>query len=500
MLKIRTTKTKSQATAVQVVLRTNHQTKIVKHIGSAHSEQAIEELQQLAYNWIEHNNPQLSLLAQKAPTPHLVSVDQLELIKTTPILIHTLCMQTLALFGFDKLLSQLLLDIVFMRLVEPASKVASIQLLASDFSINHSLRTLNRKLKTITDNKTAIEVLAAKYARQQLDFDFRVVFYDVTTLYYESFKADDIGAGIKLPGFSKDNKHQQPQIVLGLVVTKEGFPIEFKTFAGNKFEGHTLLPTLEQLQHRHKIKHLTVVADAAMLSKANIKKLREKGIGYIVGARLANLSQAMLTAIDQKLERTDQATIRLKSQNYGWLICQFSKKRYAKDKHETTKQVEKARRNLNQPSKAIKRLKFIQKDKSQEKLQFNEKLLEKTKKLWGIKGYYSDQTETDNQAIIEQYHNLWQVEKAFRISKSDLQTRPIYHRKTQHIVAHLLICFMALCVAKHWERATGLSIKKIVKLLRNIHDAEFRDNLTGNTFTLRRKISDQEKSIVEKLS
>lgn len=499
MYRIRVVPTKSRSKAVQVVKRGGHKIEVVKHIGSARLTGEVEKLRKLAWNWIKRNNNQLALFEVQNPV-ELVSLDKMVLHSTVPRLIHLLYMQTIRLFGFDQLLPQVLLDLVFMRLVEPASKLASIQILAHEFGIKHSIATVNRKLTWLTGHKTAIEQKAAVYARKFLGFDFTLVFYDVTTMYFETFKADEQGGGLRRPGFSKDNKHQQPQIVLGLVVTKEGFPVEFKTFAGNKFEGHTLIPTLVQFRQRHQTDNLTVVADAAMLSHDNIGRLKQEGVGYIVGARLANLSASLIEKIATQLPHINQASIRIPVKGRGFLICQFSRKRYAKDKHETKKQVSKALRALKTPGKAIKRLKFIAQSKSKGKdLRFNSNLLEKAKKLWGVKGYYTDQKQLTNKQIIGYYHNLWQVEKAFRMSKTDIKARPIYHHKTQNIIAHLLICFMALCVAKHWEKQTNLSTKKLVQILKNIRDADFEDQSNGKRHIIKKKLTDQEKAIVEKL-
>ena len=500
MFRIRKVPTGSGSTAVQVVQSGGHEIKVVKHLGSANSQQVVGELTSAARLWIETHSPQLPLFPKTdGKNETTLSSEHLELLATRPVLIHHLFLATTRLFGFNQLVDKIIIDLVFMRLVEPASKAASIHILSSEYGIVHSLRSLQRKLKTVTKNKTAIEGKAANYARDHLGFDYTIVFYDVTTLYFESFKTDEVGEGVKRPGFSKDNKHQQPQIVLGLVVTRDGFPVEFKTFAGNKFEGHTLIPSLKQFKRRHQTDSLTVVADAAMISQKNILSLKEEGVHYIVGARLANLSQDITDQIDTTLPRTDQANIRLQVEGKGILICQYSRKRAAKDKHETKKQVNKAKQTLKTPSKATKRLKFIRQTKS-EKLSFNKDLFEKTKKLWGIKGYYTDQGQLTNQEIIDHYHNLWQVEKAFRMSKSDLQVRPMYHYKTEHIIAHLLICFMALCIAKHWERKTNLSIKKVIKLLKNIQDASIEDTLTQRTLTLRKRLTLDEKLIVEKLT
>ena len=498
MYKVRTTKTKSGAISVQVAMVGGHKVRIIKHIGSSKDPQKIVSLKTLANNWIERHSPQPGLF-NKEKTQSLVLADNLVLVSTTPALVHQLCLRGFSLLGFDQVVDRVVLDLVFMRLVEPASKKSSVEILTTRFGLKHSLSTVNRRLAQLTGKKSVIEKKAVEYARTNLGFNFSIVFYDVTTLYFETFKSDEGGKGARQPGFSKDNKHQQPQIVIGLVVTGEGFPLGFRVFAGNKFEGKTMIPVLKQLQVRHQINTLTVVADAAMISQDNIRLLDESSLGYIVGARMGNLGLKLIDQVSSQLNQKDKSTMRLKTVK-GWLVCQFSKKRYHKDKSDTKKQVAKARAGLKDKSKSGRRLKFISCQKGSEQLSFNKKLFEKTQKLWGVKGYYTNQNYLTNQEIIDQYHNLWQVEKSFRMSKSDLKARPIYHYKTPHIVAHLIICFMALCLAKHWEFKTKLSIKRIITLLSNIHDAKIKDKLSDQTFTLRRKLTKEEELLVEKLS
>jgi transposase len=483
---------------VQVVMAGGHKVRVIKHIGSSKDPQKIASLKVVANDWIERHSPQPGLF-KKEETQSLVLADNLVLVSTVPALVHQLCLKDLSLLGFDQVVDRVVLDLVFIRLVEPASKKASVELLATRFGLKHSLRTVNRRLTQITGKKSAIEKKAVEYAKTNLGFNFSIVFYDVTTLYFETFKSDESGKGARQPGFSKDNKHQQPQIVIGLVVTQEGFPLGFRVFAGNKFEGKTMIPVLKQLQAKHQIKTLTVVADAAMISQDNIRLLEESNLGYIVGARMGNLGLKLIDQVSSQLNQQDGNAMRLKTVK-GWLICQFLKKRYHKDKSDTKKQVAKAKAGLKDKSKSGRRLKFIRCQKGSPQLSFNKKLFEKTQKLWGIKGYYTNQDHLIDQEIINQYHNLWQVEKSFRMSKSDLKARPIYHYKTPHIVAHLIICFMALCLAKHWEFKTKLSIKKIITLLGNIHDAKIKDKLTKQTITLRRELTPEEKLIVEKLS
>jgi transposase len=267
------------------------------------------------------------------------------------------------------------------------------------------------------------------------------LFYDVTTLYFETFTEDEL----RKNGFSKDNKSQQPQILVALMVTKEGFPISYEVFAGNTFEGHTIIPVVKSFILKNKVKEFTVVADAAMISTENIKALKSSEINYIVGARLGNLSNELVTTIDKSISREDGKSIRVKTDN-GYLICSYSSVRFRKDKYEMEKQIQKAKSIIDNPSKN-KKLKFTKSDG--QKIELNQKLIDKTQKLLGIKGYYTNLEESivENKIIIEQYHQLYKIEQAFIISKSDLQTRPTFHHKEEPIKLHLLICFMVLVIS-----------------------------------------------------
>jgi transposase len=188
----------------------------------------------------------------------------------------------------------------------------------------------------------------------------------------------------------------------------------------------------------------------------------------------------------------DRATIRL-SINDGFLICDFSSKRYAKDKSDTEKQIAKAQNILN--LKIIpKRFKFLTTEKTGYVL--NEKLIERTKLLWGIKGYCTDLVLPDH-LIIDRYHDLWQVEKSFRITKSDLLMRPVYHFKKEAIVAHILICVMALAVAKFMELRSGKSVKVIMETFKRITDARILNPASGEEALWRVEIPKEVKLLLK---
>jgi transposase len=373
-------------------------------------------------------------------------------------------------------LPPLLLDLAIIRLIEPASKLRSVELLSRYFEINYSQR-IYRTIPKLISWKADIEQQAYDVARQLFKEQFYYVLYDVTTLYFESFKPDEL----KIQGFSKDNKSQQPQIVIGLLVTQAGFPLAYDVFAGNTFEGKTMLPIVEGFIAKHAETKPIIVADAAMLDDDRLADLRNKGISYIVGARLANSDLVKVKHIHGTLKAENGAITRLKSR-HGDLICDFSSTRYKKELNELNKLVQKAEEMVAKQSSGFK-TKFI-KRVSKEKIELNTALIEKRRLLLGIKGYCTNLPENDLSAkdAIERYHHLWRVEQSFRMSKYDLEARPIYHQKEGAIRAHVLICFLALIIEKYLELTTEMTLRNIRLLVWNITEAHIRDNLTMETF------------------
>ncbi len=298
--------------------------------------------------------------------------------------------------------------------------------------------------------------------------------------------------------FSKDNKSQQPQILVALMVTKEGFPVAYEIFSGNTFEGHTIIPVVKSFIDKHNVNHFTVIADAAMISAANVEELQKNKIHYIVGARLGNLPTELIAKIDQDICRENGKSIRIKTPN-GYLICSYSAIRYRKDKYEMEKQVERAKLIIEKPSKN-KKVKFIK--TNDQKIGLNQPLIEKSQKLLGIKGYYTDIEEhrIANHTIIERYHELYKIEQAFRISKNDLQARPIFHFKEDPIKLHMLICFMALVISKHIELKTEVSVKRFITECKKVTDARMLNKLTGKEIRIRTSLAPEILEFLQKLN
>lgn len=494
MLRIREIKTKVGSRSVQVIRYADGKRIIVKHIGTGNTKEEVTSLKELARSYIEDVSQQTVLFSDFRSQPDdKVTLSQCEYLGFYYSLLYDVLKAVQVQIGYTTVADALLTDMAIIRIVEPASKLRSIELMDTYFGIRHRRQRYYESASQWLSLKDKVEAQTVRFAKKEYHFDFSLLFYDVTTLYFETFESDEL----RKTGFSKDSKSQQPQILVALMVTQDGFPIAYEVFKGNTFEGHTMLPVINAFIKKHKVRNFTVIADAAMISTVNIAALQKESIHYIVGARLGNISTQMLHNIDQSLPREDGKIIRIKTDN-GYLICSFSNQRYKKDKYEMEKQIEKAKLLLDQPSKASK-VKFLKTEET--KTILNEGLIDKTKKLLGVKGYYTDIEEqiVDSKTIIERYHELYKIEQAFRIAKNDLETRPVFHFKEQPIKLHLLICFMALAISKHVELKTQTSIRAFLTECKKVTDARLINKITKKEIRMRAHFSPKLRQILAKL-
>ncbi len=479
--KVREVKTKSGKTAVQVYVLNNRKRNILKHIGSGNTKSEIQDLKEQAFNWIQEEISKNGLFKDGEDS----FTKNYEYINVNYNFAYTFLSETFDKFKFNNHTKKLFKDLCIAQILEPSSKRQNILFLERFFEIKHNLNNLYEYLSVYDDNlKENIEKEVIEIAQREFKFDFSFVLYDVTTLYFESFKNDEF----KKPGFSKDHKHNQPQIVIGLIVTKEGFPVHYEVFKGNTFEGNTFLPIVLDFKNKHKIESLTVVADSAMFSKLNLDNLKDNGINYIIGARLLNQKKEMLDRIDGEIKRIHGNSIRI-----GDLIVEYSDTRFIKDKRDTEKQIEKAKQYENVKTSKITKLKFLKNDKI--KYFVDQDLIDKNTKLLGLKGYVTN-LKLPNIQIIDYYHNLFKVEHAFRISKSDLEMRPIYHHKENSIKNHILMCFVCLSISVYLELLNGRSIKSIVTLIKSVTDAKIHNVRTGKVFFARSEVSEEIKKLL----
>jgi hypothetical protein len=470
---IRKVKTNSGATAIQVGKYQGKSFKLLKHIGSTKEPKKITELLSLATEYISSHSPQLALNF----SPHSEEIlykrgtrAQKSRLTTAYDYLESVYQR----LGFNQLSNGLLKHFVLIRVLEPASKIKSLYLLHKYFGLEYKKTTVFRQLLQLISFKEKTISLAIAYAKENLGFDFSLVFYDVTTLYFETHQSDDF----RLNGFSKDNKINQPQILVGLMVNQTGFPVYYDVFPGNTFEGHTIIPIITGIKAKYHIDRLTVVADAGMLSEDNLFALQKNQIDYIMGARIKKLKLEQIRLIARELNQTDSRIIRQDD-----VIYEYSSKRAKKDKSDNDRQLQKAKYLISHPAKALKRTSFIASPKNKD-LSLNLETIEKYHLLEGIKGYKTSVSDVSDQLLVNRYKDLWHVEQSFRIAKSDLQARPIYHRKRDSIEYHLLIVFMALCLTKVIEKEKQTSIQKVVDVLKDIWTVTLKDDISGNTLDL----------------
>lgn len=471
--RIRTVKTKSGSTAIQVGYYQGKRFKLKKHIGSAREKLKIDELKSIANEYIRAHSPQqpLNFNPQSSEIMYKrgIKVKDSSLKEAYDYLLNTY-----AKLGFSRIENEYLKHFVIIRVLEPASKIKSILLLEKYFAVSYKKTTVFRELLKLVSLKDTVIDLAIQYAKKNLNFDFSLVFYDVTTLYFETNKGDDF----RLNGFSKDNKINQPQILIGLLVEKTGFPVYFDIFKGNTFEGHTILPVILKVRNKFQIKRFTVVADAGMLSENNLLELERNNIDYVVASRVKTLSLKAAKEIASKLKKENGRIIKKDS-----VIYEYLDSRAKKDKADNDKQIDKAQYYLDNPSKVFKKSRFLFQS-SVNNFSLNEEIIEKYKALEGIKGYKTNIKNISYKLLVKRYKDLWRIEQSFRIAKSDLEARPIYHRRKSSIEYHVLIVFAALCMTKVIEMKEKQSIKKVVDDLKDRWAVTLKDEISGNVLEI----------------
>lgn len=384
----------------------------------------------------------------------------------------------------------LLRDLVIARIVYPKSKTATIRYLNRYLGISLSKDKVYRFLDSL--DKHELTKIAFGFV-SQTNRGVSVIFYDVTSLHFETETEDRW----RRKGFSKNRRSDVPQIIIGLFVDSGGYPFDFDMFAGNTFEGHTLETAVSRLIRKYGFKDLTVVADAAMLSAANLDFLQSNGFNYIVGARLKKLPQELIAAVTG----FDFPAGGIYSTEWEGrrLLVDFSAARAIRDAANRDRQIAKLKLALAGNRQVIRKSKYLRLSSPHRIRGIDRAKIAAEKQFDGLKGYV---TNLDNQmafpAIISQYRNLWKVEKAFRMSKTDLKERPIYHRLHSRIKAHLTLCFVSLLVAKEAETIlaqTRCSLDKAIEILGRVGSGKTR---IGNVeLDIESELDDEAKSLLE---
>ena len=467
---------------VQVVSKYLGRLTVHKHLGTFITEIEKQNLIKKAKEYIKDQTGQEELFS----IPQNLQLKNVIITQSRPIFLYHLLCRIYNLFGFDKYDDLLIRDLIVARVYQPVSKRETKEIISDLFGINYSLITIYRHLKKAVDHnlKDQFQESLINFAKSRLNDDLRLVFYDVTTLAFDSHAK----AGLKDFGYSKDHRFQDVQIVVGLVVNRDGFPLYFDVFNGKTFEGKTFVSVVEKVKKLLNNPDLVVIADAAMISRINVEELDKRHVGFIVGARLANLPLKLQTQISSSVQGSDLKTTTVKYLGHR-LICQYSNSRATKDRSDREKQIEKAKIIISSPSRISSRFRFVQTVNG--KYEVNNTLIEKSKRLEGIKGYLTN-TNLPESIIIERYHDLWRIEKAFRITKTDLEARPIFLQLDKTITCHLIIVFAGLAIVRYLEIKTNMSIKKILKIAGKVLTHEVTNSQTGEKALIETTIIDEE--------
>ena len=405
-------------------------------------------------------------------------------------------------------------DVLMARLAKPCSKRSTCELLERDFGINIGLEKIYRMLDTLTEKRiNRLQDICWQHSKGLFTEEIKVMFYDCTTLYFESFTEDEL----RRFGYSKDHKFNQGQVLLALMVTNEGLPVGYDVFPGNMYEGDTFKTAIDRIKVRYGVKRVVIVADSGLLSKQNIALLEKEKLEYILGARLKSLSEKwqdrILDNTQYEKKEKDGEVLRIATYSYTEkqrLIVTHNTKRAEKDRKDREKSIEKLRQKLEK-SKNPKSLisnygyrKFLTVDGEVQVLVDEEKLQREA--LWdGLHGVITNTRDKDMkpEEALSHYHGLWQVEDSFRVEKHDLRVRPVFHWTAKRIKAHIAICYMAFALIRFLQykikQKTGeaFSAERIGEELFRIQESVLINTVDNNRYVVPSKPSKDALKIYE---
>ena len=478
MAYVRTVRTSSGAVAVQVVWKSSRGSRDIEHLGSAHTDAEVELLKAVATQRIAAGQDQLPLEvgAPQEPSALEITCSRMgRLLDAIAAVYHQL--------GFDQACGK---DVVFeqlvtARIIEPTSKQDAARVLAEAGVRALSYRTVKRRLRGYAKPEWRDRLSGACAATAQLG-PSALILYDVTTLWFET----DTGDGFREPGFSKERR-LDPQITVGLLTDVTGMPLMIDAFEGNRAETKTIIPLVQRFVSAHGIAGVTVVADAGMMSEANLAEIEDAGWSFVIGGKLPevpyvikqwrqdnpDLEPANGTTLTQPVIMGPKADQRRRT-----TIYQYKTDRARRSVHGIQQQVAKAEQAVAGQA-AIKRNRFVTLTGGTRTV--NRDLEAKARALAGWKPYVTNIVDADPAWVIGAYHHLWRIEHAFRMSKHDLRARPVYHHKHESIEAHLAVVFAALAISYRIEVRTGWTIKKFVRTLRRYRTVKI--NTGSHTLT-----------------
>lgn len=516
-------KNKSGSTSVRVMRKLRGKRKCVKMIGCSSDVEEIASLMKLGEKWVDEHQHGLSLFENDdealAYDGLMAGLRQGQLRLVGPELIYGTLFDRI---GYDKVKTadgDLFRSLVVTRLYHPGSKLKTAEYMERFMHKSCSVDTIYRFLDklcvrgTTADGareaeddsvgvKWQVERITFEHTRAVVGGEVSVAFYDTTTLYFESEEDD-----VRIPGYSKDGKSDNPQVVLGLLVGAGGNPIGYELHKGNQYEGTTLLPIVKKLEKRFRLSRPTVVADAGLLSKKNIEELEADGYKYIIGARIRSMSGGDKEAVlGLGLGNGEAKSLELGGRRIVVSMSDGRARKDAKDREKGIKRLEKrfasgkvTKASVN--NRGYNRFLTLEGDT---KVTIDKGKIADDARLDGLKGYVTNSDATDKE-VVQNYKSLYLIERAFRMNKTDLAIRPIYHRLFNRIEAHVCICFTAYTILLELERAlkgtvipngknTPMTIYRAKFLAESLYELEYVNPYNGKKMAVMLK-SDQDEEV-----
>lgn len=523
---VRKVRTASGAVAVQVITRRGRQVERIEHVGSAHTDAELALLLVAARERLSPGQDVLDLgdlpvvPARVDDVADWTSEPELPLppakpeaggrsasaaaggrvVRASADLLWAVLTRAYAQLGFDILGDDGFRAMVLARIVEPTSKAEVVRVLDEIGAPAVSLRTLFRSLARSQARGYRGQLAAAAWAHSARTSGAALVLYDVTTLHFERDDEDEL----RKVGMSKERR-VDPQVQVGLLVDPAGFPLEVHLFEGNKAETTTLIPVLSAFAQRHSVRDVVVVADAGMLSAANLNALEDAGFGFIVGSRITKAPYDLAGHFQRHGNYFTDGQVLESARRMGTgkaarvrrVVYQWKFKREQHDNKAINAMIERAEK-IADGRAPLKKARFLKVTDITTEL--DQVTIDRARQLAGLKGYVTNlpASRMDGTAVIAAYHDLWKVEQLFRMTKSDLRARPVFHHQREAIEAHLTVVFAALAVARHLQDTAGTSIKKIVQTLRTARSATIEIN--GQRLTLDPDLTGAARDILQRLT
>jgi transposase len=476
---VRENKNRSGSVSIQIVSKERGRYRLVKTIGCGAERHEIERLKIEARQEINEMEKQLSLFASQNDELVEAAISSLSNSNIRTVGPELIFGRIYDYIGFGTIKQEMFRHLVIARLAFPLSKLKTTEYLYRYEGKRIEVNSIYRFLDKLSNSlKSEIEQIAFEHTKRVLDGEISVVFYDMTTLYFEASDEDDL----RKAGFSKDGKHSNPQILLGLLVGLGGYAIGYDIFEGNKYEGHTLIPFLDSISRKFKIGKPVVVADSGLLTDRNILDLEQECYQYIIGARLKNESLQIQELIIKKEYQNNTFHIIPKDEERR-LIVHYSTKRAGKDFYNRKRGLERLEKRIKSGKMTKANInnrgynKYLHLE-GEINIKIDYQKFEQDAVWDGLKGYITNSTLKDEE-VIENYRELFHIERAFRMSKTDLRIRPVYHRLRHRIDAHICIAFVAYSIYKELERVlkeekSSLSLKKASEITHNMYQITYQ--------------------------